>query len=75
MSRCQLSRYAQTAPLRLPPWLTATAVSLTTFRNGTTPWLLPLVPLMWLPSARTLVQSLPSPPANFDSSAFSFSAS
>ena len=47
MSRCQVSRYEQTAPLRLPPWLTATAVSLTTFRNGTTPCDLPLVPLMW----------------------------
>ena len=32
-------------PLRLPPWLTATAVSLTTFRKGTTPWDLPLVPM------------------------------
>ncbi len=46
MSRCHVSRYAHTAPLRLPPWLTATAVSLTTFRNGTTPCDLPLVPLM-----------------------------
>ena len=37
MSTCHVSRYAQTAPLRLPPWLTATAVSLAIFRNGTTP--------------------------------------
>ncbi len=71
MSRCQVSRYVQTAPLRLPPWFTATAVSFTTFRNGTTPCDSPFVPLMWLPSARTRVQSLPRPPANFDSSAFS----
>ncbi len=46
MSMCQVSRKAHTAPLRLPPWLTATAVSLATFRNGTTPCDLPLVPLM-----------------------------
>ena len=75
MSRCQVSRYVQTAPLRLPPWFTATAVSLTTFRNGTTPWLSPLVPLMWLRSARTGVQSLPRPPAYLASSAFSLMAS
>lgn len=75
MSRCHDSRYAHTAPLRLPPWFTATAVSLTTFRNGTTPCDLPFVPLICEPSARTRVQSLPRPPANFDSSALSFSAS
>ncbi len=39
------------------------------------PWLFPFVPLMYAPSARTGVQSLPSPPANFDSSAFSLMAS
>ena len=43
---CHVSKYAQTAPLRLPPWLTATAVSLATFKNGTSPCELPLVPLM-----------------------------
>ena len=75
MSRCHDSRYVQTAPLRLPPWLTATAVSFTTLRNGTTPCDLPLVPLMCEPIARTLVQSLPNPPANLDSSAFSLMAS
>ena len=75
MSRCQVSRYEHTAPLRLPPWLTATAVSFTTLRNGTTPCDFPLVPLMWLPSARTGVQSLPRPPANLASSAFSLIAS
>ena len=32
MSRCQVSGRVQTAPL-LPPWLTATAVSLTTFQE------------------------------------------
>ena len=46
MSRCHVSRYEHTAPLRLPPWFTATAVSFTTFRNGTTPCDLPFVPLM-----------------------------
>ena len=56
---------AADAPLRLPPWLTATATSLATFMKGMTPWLLPLVPLMWLPSARNrCVQSLPRPPEN-----------
>ena len=49
MSRCHVSRYVHTAPLRLPPWLTATAVSFTTLRNGTTPCDLPLVPLMCEP--------------------------
>ena len=63
MSMCQVSRYAQTAPLRLPPWLTATAVSLATLRNGTTPWDSPLVPLMCAPIPRTRLQSLPRPPA------------
>ncbi len=75
MSRCHVSRYVQTAPLRLPPWLTATAVSLTTLRNGTTPCDLPFVPLMCEPIARTLVQSLPRPPANLERSAFSLIAS
>ncbi len=74
MSRCQVSRYAQTAPLRLPPWFTATAVSLATFRNGTTPLDLPLVPLIQPPMPRTGVQSLPRPPANFDSIALSWMA-
>src|SRR6185312_2228334 len=59
-------------PLRLPPWLTAIAVSLATLRNGTTPWLSPLVPLMCAPSPRTRVQSLPRPPEYFASSALSF---
>ena len=71
MSRCQVSRYVQTAPLRLPPWFTATAVSLTTLRKGTTPCDSPFVPLMREPRARTRVQSLPRPPANLDSRAFS----
>ena len=75
MSRCHVSRYVQTAPLRLPPWFTATAVSFTTLRNGTTPCDLPFVPLMCEPIARTFVQSLPNPPANLDSSAFSLMAS
>ncbi len=75
MSRCQVSRYEHTAPFLLPPWFTATAVSFTTLRNGTTPWLLPLVPLMCAPSARTGVQSLPMPPAYFCSIAFSLIAS
>ncbi len=75
MSRCQVSRYEHTAPLRLPPWFTATAVSFTTLRNGTTPCDLPLVPLMCEPSARTGVQSLPRPPAYLASSAFSLIAS
>ena len=55
------------APFLLPPWLTATAVSLATFRKGITPWLRPLVPLMRAPVARTFVQSLPIPPAHFES--------
>src|SRR5438105_8589517 len=75
ISRCQVSRYEQAAPLRLPPWFTATAVSFTTLRKGTTPCDLPLVPLMCEPSARTGVQSLPSPPAYLASSAFSLIAS
>ena len=62
MSMCQVSRYAQTAPLRLPPWLTATAVSLAIFRNGTTPCDSPLVPRILAPMPRTGVQSLPRPP-------------
>ncbi len=53
MSTCQVSRYAQAAPLRLPPWFTATAVSLAIFRNGTTPEDRPLVPLMCAPIPRT----------------------
>ena len=62
-SRCHVSRYAQTAPLRLPPWLTATAVSLATLRKGTTPWLWPLVPWMWDAEwPAHCVQSLPMPP-------------
>ncbi len=44
-------------------------MSLAIFRKGTTPWDWPLVPLMWAPIPRTGVQSLPSPPAYFDSSA------
>ena len=60
--------------LRLPPWLTATAVSLTTFKNGITPWLLPFVPLMREPKECTGVQSLPKPPAYFCNNAFSLMA-
>ncbi len=74
MSMCHVSRYAHTAPLRLPPWFTAMAVSLATFKNGTTPWLCPLVPLMCDPSPRTGVQSLPRPPAYLLSSALSLIA-
>jgi hypothetical protein len=59
------------APLRLPPWFTATAVSLATLRKGIMPWLRPLVPLMRAPVARTLVQSLPRPPAHLESMASS----
>ena len=71
MSRCHVSRYAHIAPLRLPPWFTATAVSFATFRNGITPWLVPFVPLMCAPVARMFDQSLPSPPAHFESFASS----
>ena len=71
MSKCQVSRYAHTAPLRLPPWLTATAVSFATLRNGTTPCDLPFVPLIYEFKARTGVQSLPKPPAHLDSIALS----
>ncbi len=67
MSRCQVSRYAQIAPLRLPPWLTATAASLATLRKGTTPWLSPLVPLDAACRWRAhRVQSLPRPPAHLE---------
>ena len=59
------------APFRLPPWLTATAVSLATFRKGMTPWLSPSVPLIGAPVPRMFVQSLPNPPAHFDSFASS----
>ena len=41
----------------LPPWLTATAVSFTTFKKGTTPCDLPFVPLMCEPNALTFDQS------------------
>ncbi len=53
--------------MRLPPWLTATAVSLAILRNGTTPEDSPLVPLMCAPIPRTGVQSLPRPPENLAS--------
>src|SRR4051812_1733531 len=69
MSTCQVSRYAQTAPLRLPPWFTATAVSLAIFKNGTTPCDSPFVPRIFAPMPRTGVQSLPRPPEYLASSA------
>ncbi len=37
MSRCQMSRYTATAPLRWPSWSTDTAVLLSCLIHGTTP--------------------------------------
>ena len=44
ISKCHVSKYAHTAPLRLPPWLTAIAVA-STFKNAIPPEDKPLVPL------------------------------
>ena len=74
MSRCHVSKYAHIAPFLFPPWFTATAVSLATFKKGTTPWLFPFVPLMYEFIALTGVQSLPRPPAHFDKRASSLIA-
>ena len=71
MSLCQISRYAQPEPARLPPWLTATSWSLCSLRKGSTPWLSPLVPPMCEPVPRTAVHEPPSPPAHFEHMAFS----
>ena len=62
------------APFLFPPWFTATAVSFATFKKGTTPWLFPFVPLIYEFIALTGVQSLPNPPAHFESRALSFMA-
>jgi len=59
MSRCQVSRYEQTAPFLLPPLIHRHGRVVHHLEDGTTPWDFPLVPLMWAPSARTGVQSLP----------------
>ena len=39
MSACQVSRYTQAAPLRLPPWLTAATEESSVFSQGTMPLL------------------------------------
>ena len=53
MSACQVSRYTQAAPLRLPPWLTAATEESSVFSHGTMPLLWPLVERISEPRERT----------------------
>ncbi len=55
MSACQVSRYTQAAPLRLPPWFTAATDESMVFSHGTMPLEWPLVDLMSEPRERTRV--------------------
>ncbi len=71
MSACQVSRYTQAAPLRLPPWLTAATEASRVFSHGTIPLECPLVERISEPRERTRVQLTPMPPENFDSCAIS----
>src|SRR5580700_10616482 len=69
MSACQGSRYAQHAPLRRPPWLTAATEASRIRSQGTIPLDLPLVERISAPRERTRDQDTPIPPENFDSCA------
>src|SRR5690606_13583870 len=56
MSACQVSRYTQAAPLRLPPWLTAATEESRVLSHGTIPLECPLVERISEPRERTRVQ-------------------
>ena len=53
MSACQVSRYTQQAPLRLPPWFTAATEASSVFSQGTMPLEWPLVLSISEPRERT----------------------
>ncbi|MNI58709.1 hypothetical protein D3C73_1138330 [compost metagenome] len=71
MSRCQMSRYTATAPLRWPSWSTDTAVLLSCLIHGTTPPDELGTPRIGAPLLRTYPRYAPTPPPCLDTRAIS----